>query len=50
MEDLQIIAQAVNEVRREFDLLQLTKIGNAINSLQEKIKELEQLKASNNGK
>lgn len=50
MEDLQIIAQAVNEVRREFDLLQLTKIGNAINSLQEKVKELEQLKAKENGK
>lgn len=49
MEDLQIIAQAVNEVRREFDLLQLTKIGNAINSLQEKIKELEQLKAEKDG-
>lgn len=45
MEDLQIIAQAINEVRREFDLMQLTQIGNAINKLQEQLKELEQLKS-----
>ena len=45
MEDLQIIANAINEVRREFDLMQLTQIGNSINKLQEQLKELEQLKS-----